>query len=208
MTFQPKISICVPIHKTMKNGNFFLWRLTQSLMSQTFKDYELVITQEGSMPINTNAALKKAKGELIKILYLDDYFAHKSALQEIVDNFKEEDQWLATGCLHQDASRETLEEPHSPHYPTYSKDMHRGNNTIGSPSVITIRNTGKLFFDENLSYLLDCDLYRRYFDTYGPPKLFNDLNIVIGLHPGQTSNTMSNAAKQKEFNYLNEKYGG
>lgn len=206
MISSPKISICVPIHKSMKHGDFFLWRLTQSLMSQTFKDYELIITQDGSMPVNTNSGIRKANGELIKILYLDDYLAHKNALQEIVDNFKEEDQWLATGCLHQTSEPDTFEEPHSPHYPSYSKDMHRGNNTIGSPSVITIRNEGKLYFDERLSFLLDCDLYRRYFDIYGPPKLLNDLNIVIGLHPGQTSNTMSNAAKQKEFDYLENKY--
>lgn len=201
-----KISICVPIHKTMINGDFFLWRLTQSLMDQTFKDYELVITQEGSMPVNTNAAMKKATGELIKILYLDDYFAHPYALQEIVDNFAEEDQWLATGCLHQHSNPETLENPHSPHFPRYAHNIHTGNNTIGSPSVITIRNTGKLLFDENLSFYLDCDLYKRYNDMFGPPKLLNDLNVVIGIHDDQTSNTMSSTAKEQEFLYITEKY--
>ncbi len=202
----PKISIIVPIHKKMRNRAFFLDRLVQSLMDQTFKDYELVITQDGTMPHNTNAGISKAKGELIKVLYMDDFFAHKNALQNIVEAFTPTTQWLATGCLHQDSSPETLEEPHSPHYPTYSKDIHTGNNTIGSPSVITIRNDGALLFDENLSYLLDCDLYRRYFDVYGPPTLLNDLNVVIGLHSGQTSNTMSEKAKQAEFNYLVEKY--
>lgn len=192
----------------MKNGAFFLWRLMQSIMEQSFTDYEIVITQEGSMPVNTNAGIKKARGELIKILYLDDYLANPDALQNVVDNFKETDMWLATGCLHQDASPNTLEEPHSPHVPHYAADIYMGNNTIGSPSVITIRNHGKLLFDEHLSFLLDCDLYYRYYHTYGPPRLLDDLGVVIGLHDGQTSNTMSQKQKQAEFNYIKQKYHG
>lgn len=199
----PKVSIVVPIHTSMKDGDYFLWRLVQSLMRQSFKDYELVIVQEGLMARNSNSGIQKARGELIKILYLDDYFAHDNALQEIVDNFGPEDQWLATGCLHQGED----EEPHSPHLPEYTQDIHRGNNRIGSPSVITIRNSGHLLFDENLSFLLDCDLYRRYYETYGPPKLLNDLNVVIGLHEGQTSNTMPSEEKLTEYQYLLEKYG-
>ena len=146
-----KLSIVVPIHQGMKHGDFFLWRLTQSLMSQTFQDYELVIVQDGLMAHNTNAGIKKARGELIKILYLDDYLAHDQALQVIVDNFKPEDTWLATGCLHQREDGDYYETPHSPHLPEYTKDIHRGNNRIGSPSVITIRNEGHLLFDEHLS---------------------------------------------------------
>lgn len=202
----PKISIVIPIHRSMKNGSFFLWRLVQSIMAQSFKDYEIVIVQEGSMPVNTNAGLLRARGELIKILYMDDYLAHPRALQRIVEAFTPETRWLATGCLHQDASPDTLEEPHSPHYPFYSPDIHTGNNTIGSPSVITIRNEGKLLFDERLSFLLDCDLYRRYFDLYGLPILLNDLNVVIGIHDGQMSSTMPHKDKLAEFNYMQEKY--
>lgn len=186
----------------MKNGDYFLWRLIQSIMRQSFKDYEIVITQDGLMARNTNAGMAKARGELIKILYLDDYFAHDNALQEIVDNFDPNDQWLATGCLHQGMG----EQPHSPHLPEYTHDIHRGNNKIGSPSVITIRNSGHLPFDENLSFYLDCDLYKRYYATYGHPKLINDLNVVIGLGDHQTSNTMQEEEKLKEFHYMTLKH--
>lgn len=198
----PKLSIVVPIHKEMQNGPFFLWRLMQSLMSQTFTDYELVIVQEGLMAENTNAGLLRARGELIKIIYMDDYFAHPEALQRIVEVFRPEDMWLATGCLHQSGA----EIPHSPHHPEYTQDIHLGNNRIGSPSVITLRNKGVLLFDEKLSFLLDCDLYRRYHDMYGPPRLIKDLNVVIGLGEHQTSNVMPSQEKLQEFEYMKGKY--
>jgi hypothetical protein len=203
----PQISIVVPIHEAMVNGDYFLWRLVQSVVQQTYKNWELVITQEGSMPVNTNAGIRKAKGDLIKILYLDDYLAHANSLQMIVDAFKPEDMWLATGCLHQSSeSRDFYEDAHSPHYPIYTDDIYTGNNRIGSPSVITIRNKDILQFDENLSFLLDCDLYKRYYDTYGEPRILNDLNVVIGIGEHQTSHTMPNEAKLKEFEYVMNKY--
>lgn len=196
-----KVSICIPIHDSQKTA-FYLSRLLKSVAEQTFTDYELVITKDGSMPANTNASIKKAKGELLKIMYVDDYFAHPNALQEIVDNFKEEDMWLATGCLH----AQDNETPHSPHLPEYTHDIHTGNNRLGSPSVITLRNQSHLLFDENLSFLLDCDLYKRYYETYGEPKLINDLNVVIGLHPEQVSNVMPEREKLLEFEYMRNKY--
>ncbi len=51
------ISIILPIHD-MKNGAYFLWRAVNSIMSQTYKDYEIIITKEGRMAENTNAGIK------------------------------------------------------------------------------------------------------------------------------------------------------
>lgn len=213
----PKVSVVIPIHN-MQNGDFFLWRSIQALMKQTFQDFEIVITQEGKMAKNTNAGITRARGEIIKILYLDDYLAHPNALQKIVDKFGES-QWLVTGCLHQatetgekgfyvdDYLSNFYEDPHSPHYPEYTDDIHTGNNRIGSPSVLAFRNEGHLLFDEEMSWLLDCDLYKRYYATYGAPTILKDLNVVIGIGPHQTTHNLSDHEKQAEFNYLNKKYG-
>jgi hypothetical protein len=158
------------------------------------------------MAENTNAAMRKATGELIKIVYMDDYFAHPKALQKIVTAFTDDTVWLATGCLHQRVSDEYYEDPHSPHLPEYTHDIERGNNKIGSPSIITLRNEGKLYFDESLSFLLDCDLYKRYYQQFGKPKIINDLTMVIGIHDNQVSNTMPQEEKLQEFNYMHDKY--
>jgi len=198
---RPKISIIVPIHD-MVGGAYFMWRLIQSLATQSFKDYELIITKEGKMAENTNAGIRKARGEIIKILFMDDYFLHPDALKNIVEAFDTHYiHWLATGCVHQEEDGPLK----NPHYPTYSHDIETGNNTIGSPSVIAFRREDTLFFDEKLSFLLDCDLYKRFYQNHGKPFILNDLNVVIGLGSHQTTHTMPNEEKLSEFNYLKEK---
>lgn len=157
------------------------------------------------MAENTNSGIRKATGELVKILYMDDYLAHSNALQEISDNFTEETQWLVTGCLHY---QEGWSQPQNYHAPNYNADIHTGVNTVGSPSVLTFRREGCLFFDERLSYLLDCELYKRLHDTYGPPTILNTPNVIIGIHPSQTSNIMPTQEKQEEYQYVMEKYHG
>ena len=195
----PKISIVVPIHD-MQHGDRFLWRLVNSLTKQTFKDCELVVTKEGRMAENTNAGIKKAKGEIIKILYMDDYLAHSDSLQVIVNNFK--GGWFATGCLHDDGVSIG-----SPHFPKWNENVIKGNNTIGSPSVIAMENNDPLLFDENMSWLLDVELYKRLYERYGEPTLVDDLNVIIGIGEHQITNLMPDVEKLAEYNYLNYKYG-
>ena len=189
-----KVSVCLPVHP-MADRNYFFKRVMDSIERQTFKDYEVVITEEGKMAKNTNAAIKKAKGDIIKILYMDDYFAHDQALQTIVDNFK--GGWLATGCIHNDRKRLL-----NPHFPSWSEGIKQGVNTIGSPSVVAFENDNPLLFDENLSWLLDCELYTRLYKRYGQPAIFNDVNVVIGIGEHQMTHILTDEEKKKEVEYM------
>jgi len=193
----PLISICIPIYD-MPNGDFFLKRCIDSIMAQTYKNYEIVITKDGKMAENSNSAIKKAKGDLIKILYMDDYLATPNSLQEIVDNFKGD--WLVTGCLHDDDGVVGR-----PHYAEMNPNI-TTENSIGSPSVLTIRKGLDMYFDENLGWLLDCDLYKRLFDKYGEPDILDELNVVIGCGYHQATNLMGQKVKNDEHNYMLNKY--
>jgi len=186
----PKVSIVIPIHN-MQDGDFFLWRAVTSIMEQTFKDYEIVIVKEGLMAENTNAGILKARGELVKILYLDDYFAHPNALQDIVDNF--EGEWMITGV-------------NTNPTPYWTTDILVGNNHLGSPSALTMRNETALLFDPRLSWLLDCELYWRLFKQYGQPKILKGVNVNIGIHEGQMTNLMSDDYKYKEHELVQKLY--
>lgn len=193
----PKISICVPIHN-MADGDKFLWRLVNSLTAQTFKDWELIITKDGKMAENSNSGIKRARGEIIKIVYLDDYFAHENALKEIVDNFK--GGWLATGCLHDNGSAVFM-----PHYAKFD-GVSDGINNIGSPSVVAFANDSPLLFDEEMSWMLDIDLYKRLGERYGPPTVIDDLSMVIGIHQGQMTRILTDEQKLNEQNYFLKKH--
>lgn len=192
-----KISLCVPIHE-MKDKMFFLNRLWSSIDKQTFKDFEVVMTEEGKMAENTNAAIKRAKGEIIKILYMDDYLADENALQRIVEAFR--GGWLVTGCLHDDR-----EKKFNPHYPTFRPED--TDNFIGSPSVLAFENKDPLLFDEMMTWLLDFDLYKRLYKRYGMPTILNDLNVIIGIGPHQTTHLLSDEIKLQEKKYTQKKYG-
>jgi glycosyltransferase involved in cell wall biosynthesis len=91
-----KVSLVIPIHD-MEDGAGFLWRCINSIVKQTFTDYEIVITKEGNASDNTNAGIMRARGDLIKFMHMDDYFAHEYALEEIVKAFKPNVKWVVNG---------------------------------------------------------------------------------------------------------------
>lgn len=190
MIDQPKLSIVIPIHN-MENGDFFLWRSINALMFQTFQDFEIVITKEGKMAENTNAGIRKARGELIKVLYLDDMLSHDQVLEDIVKSFDDKTDWMILGA------DDNIN-------PYWTEDIETGNNHLGSPSALVMRN--KEYFDENMSWLLDCDLYKRMYEKYGDPKILSGDYITIGRGKHQMTNILTDEEKQGEFYYLQKKY--
>ena len=192
---KPYLSIVVPIHQ-IPNRDFFLGRLQDSLEMQSFRDFEVVITENGRMAENTNSGIRKAKGDLIKVLFMDDYLSHEDSLQTIVNNFALEDHWLVTGCIHDDGKMVGM-----PHVPT-TEGLKDNVNTIGSPSTLTFRNEKPLFFDEKMSWMLDVDYYKRMLALYGEPVILSDLNVIIGIHKNQMSNILTDEEKLAEELYI------
>src|SRR5580658_11022921 len=97
------ISVCVPAFKRTD----FLQRLLESISIQTFRDFEVVITDDspdqavrdlcdsysGRFPLtyvrnerplgtpeNWNEAIRRSSGEWIKVMHDDDWFADKDSL--------------------------------------------------------------------------------------------------------------------------------
>lgn len=212
------ISVVIPTYQ-MDGGIDFLKRSFEMLKKQTFQDFEVIITDDSlndevkkfskkfkfvkyskndvsrGMGGNTNAGIQKATGRLIKILYQDDYLAHERSLEIISKEFK--GQWLVTGCTHTNGN---------PHLPRWNDNIHFGVNTIGSPSVMTILNEDPLLFDTQLTWVLDCDYYKRMFLKYGLPTISNDINVVIGIGAHQTTNKLSDDLKYREAYFLRNRY--
>lgn len=196
----PKISICIPIHQTPKAA-FFLARLLKSIEEQSFKDYEIVITDEGPFARNHNAAIMKAKGEIIQMMQMDDYFTDPGSLERLVEGFKSGKDWQITACWH-----DINGEIGSAHYPEWTNDIYTGNNRLGSVSTLSFKREKGLLFEEPLSWLVDCDLYYRLYLKYGVPNLLSTLNVVIDTRNDRLTHTLSNELKANEVEYLTKKY--
>lgn len=197
---KPKISICIPYYSKMENAEFFMNRCLESIRKQVYTDYEIVVTREGNMAQNTNNAIKGANGDIIKILYQDDYFHDENALERIVASMK--GMWLANGCLHDMGDGKLF----NPHLPEWTDDIETGNNHIGSPSVIAFRRECPLLFDETMNWLLDVDFYKRMHELYGEPDYLYEYCTVIGVGSHQTTNVLTSDKKLQEQQYLHEKY--
>ncbi len=217
-----KISVAIPTHE-MEDREFFLSRCLDSLWTQTFQDFDIVVTDNSEddvvkdiceyygsvkyyrnarkgMAQNTNEAINKSTGELIKILYMDDCLAHDEALQEIWDHF--DGGWLVTGCEHvyqKDFRR------YNAHTPSFN-GIGTNQNTIGSPSVLTIKNEIPLLFDEKMTWLLDVDYYRRLHARYGLPRILKDINVCIGVGEHQMTYILGDGLKASEYDYIQHKY--
>jgi glycosyltransferase involved in cell wall biosynthesis len=219
-----KVSIVVPVCGMAGKESNFLFRNLKSIREQTFKDLEIVVTDNsetnnlknvcGLFPdldikhsfeskkgatFNTNAGIRLSMGKIIKILHMDDFFAHPNALKEIIDNFN--GGWLVTGCNHYDG-----EKTYNNHLARYDHKIFTGNNTIGAPSVLAIENKKPLLFDETLAWLFDCDYYTRLYDRYGMPTIIDDINVTIGIGNHQASSWLSNKLKKDEEKYMYKKY--
>lgn len=106
MTF-PKVSICIPTYNQVE----CLRRTLDSIVIQTYKDYEIIVTDDSKSdsvknlvqqyrfgnnlkyfknerrkgtPENWNEAIRHASGKYIKILHHDDWFMDKHSLKEFV----------------------------------------------------------------------------------------------------------------------------
>lgn len=195
-----KISIIVPFHFG-KNWSPLLERCLKSIESQSFKDYEILLLKYGRAAETQNQLIERAKGDLIKILHADDYFSTPRALEMILASFDINTQWHISGCLHDDGNHVFY--PHKAHY---SSDIHTGNNTIGSPSVLTFRNGLGLTFDEDLDWLYDVSLYKKFYDKFGEPSILDSFPVTIGLHPEQLTHIIPDDLKNKEVEIMSKRY--
>jgi len=197
-----KISIVVPYHQIPETA-YFISRLTKSLSEQSHKDYELILLQKGRMGETYNEGIKQAKGDVIKLMGMDDYFAHKDALKEISDIFREEKvYWVASSCEHDVAGKIGHK-----HTPQWNDKLFEGYNTVGGFATISIRNKDIPKINEGLDWCVDIDWYWRIMLQHGRPHLIEKTNVIIGVGPHQVTSKLSKEQKEREYKYTKENYG-
>lgn len=168
--------------------------------------YERNESRRGSASANLNFAFSKSSGEIIKILFQDDFFMDELALARIVARFDENPRsmWLVSGCSHSLDGLSFF----ATMVPRYHNDIHLGSNTISSPSVLSLRRSAWLGFDTRLRWLLDVDYYKAMHDAFGAPIIVNESLVANGIgHHQVTSQGISQTKLLAEKIVVSRKYG-
>lgn len=222
------VSICIPTYEMKGKGVEYLEYSFNILYSQTYTNFEIIISdhsisdeikdlcekwnqilniqyfknkyKRGISSANINNAIKKANGNIIKILFQDDFLYDETSLEKQIECFKGD--WMVTACCHYNGK-----EISSPFYPKYHNQIQYGQNTISSPSVVMFKNKDIIEFDENLFWLMDVDYYKKMYDKFGLPSICNYITIVNREHENQVSNTLATEERKKqELDYIIQKY--
>tara|TARA_R110000796_G_scaffold2059_1_gene8233 strand:- start:3169 stop:3861 length:693 start_codon:yes stop_codon:yes gene_type:complete len=226
------ISLAMPTYETFGRGCEFLEFQFQILMKQTFKDFEVVISDHskneeiknlcerysdklkivyihnplnrGSLSHNTNNAIKNCSGNIIKILFQDDFLYGEDSLQKIYNSFTPAIQWVIGSCEHISDSSNGL---FNKVVPRYSDEIMSGVNTIGNPSVVAFRNVeDNVLFDEKMTWTVDLDYYKRMHDKNGDPAVINDTIVIIRIWDKQLTNLIPSKIKKREERLIRDRY--
>lgn len=226
------VSICIPTYEMGGNGTRYLKQSLDILSKQTFKNFEVIVSDNSinddiqslcqsylgileikhvfnkgpkEMAVNLNNAIKHANGQYIKILFQDDFLYEDFSLDVLLTHFVSYNlQWMATASCHYEEATKNF---YKPIYPFYHDSIQYGHNTISSPSVIMMKNDDIIFFDENLFWLIDVDWYKQMYDKFGLPGICNYVSIVNREHSNRVSNTTATqSVRDLEFQYILDKY--
>ncbi len=225
-----KLSIAIPCYEMHGNGGVFLNSTLDIISKQTYKNIEVIISDHsttdiikkvfnewskkmdityvrstykvGSSSANVNTAINNCTGDLIKVLFQDDFLSSEKSIELTINAFDMNKDWLVSACLHTNDGINRF----NPHYPRWNEHIHRGINTISSPSVLTIKKNVDLRFDEDFIWLMDVEYYKRLYLKYGPPIICNDITVVNRLWEKQLTNTIKQERKNEEVNKLIRQY--
>lgn len=224
-----KMSIVIPTYECYGKGWLYLNELLNSIYKQDFKDFEVVISDQSNddlirdlvdfykklLPItlldsrslkrsiscNVNNAIRNCNGQYIKPMFMDDFFCHDKALSIINERLDSSPNFWCANATHHCESINFLEKKAL--IPSYNDKIHLGLNSISGPSVITFKN--KVYFDENLTLLMDCEMYKRMHMKHGMPLIIEEALSCNRHHSHQAQLEFSHL-HNIELNYVRKLY--
>ena len=232
MSDQPAISVCIPAYDMGGQGGHYLGLSFEKLVEQSFRNFEVVVSDQSDTSgvadtcaafanclaitrvdyrqgkrqgsANSNNAMRHARGRILKILFQDDFLCDPSALQQVFDAFQNPDcKWLLMGSgVTRDG--ETIERQMVPHW---HDQIRYGRNTISSPSVLALEAGHDVWFDEDLIWLMDADMYHSCHQAFGAPVILPDTLLANRIHEGQVSAGIPRKMRRHEVLYTARKGG-
>mgnify|MGYP003626789965 FL=1 len=230
-----KVSVVIPCYEYGGKGVRYLSDILRTISQQTIKEVEVIIPDHsvnmdieefcydnifdlniiyfrnednrGDVASNKNLGMDLAKGEVVKMMYMDDYFYTNDALEKTYNTLKNSDKmWLVCGTNHTRDNGKTFD---TFIMPRWNDNMlrARGNNTMSGVSVISYKNPMDVRWDSKTIMLLDVDFYYSLRSKYGDCIYLNECMITQRVNKDALSSTISDEDVQKEFVYCREKHG-
>jgi glycosyltransferase involved in cell wall biosynthesis len=226
-------SVAIPTYEFQGKGTKYLTRNFEILSRQTFKNFEIIVSDDSknseiknlcdewsdvlnithyfnpphnynSHSPNINNALSKCSGEWVKILFQDDFLYDEKSLEtqyEII-NKNENLYWFFTKFYHSSDDGDL----YNLYTPRWNDDVWSGDNTLGGPSGLTVKNERIPKFDESLIFLMDCDFYQKLFLQFGAPRIFEEITVVNKSGSDQLTHTIEESTKLKDLKIVKQKY--
>ena len=219
----PKVSIIIPTYQQV----IYLKRLLDSIQCQQFEDYEVIINDDSytddvkqlvatysfggrlryhhnqpalGNPVNWNIAIKRARGEYIKVMMHDDWFIDNSSLGKFVQlldhhpeaqfGFAVQEIWHAQEKRSEISILTRRQQKKLAQFPEWLFF----NNYVGVPSATIFRRTLNQFFDPKLKYKVDLEFALRAIKSnkrfaYHPAPL---VRVPVGLSFQITNECVNN----------------
>ncbi|RYD98565.1 MAG: glycosyltransferase [Sphingobacteriales bacterium] len=231
------VSICIPCYKNETK----LQRLLESIAIQSFTNYEIILTDDSpdgkvlklvqskfsqlpiqyyknenalGSPENWNSAIAKAKGDWIKIMHHDDYFAHKDSLKNFFEATSEETDFIFCNYINvyeEDNRKEIFRFPKAKMKALLKEPMLlNAKNIIGNPSCTLIRATFKsIVYDNTFIWKVDLEYYINLLKNGARIAHVDQELIYVGMGSGQITNRVKLKPEFElpEAYFLLEKYG-
>jgi hypothetical protein len=225
-----RISFCIPCYEAHGKGYNYLLDVFYALNNQVFKDFNVWISDQskddkvyqaceeyadcfeinyikyqeniGNVSANTNNAIKYADGEILKIHYQDDFILTENLTFELDKVFVNDVEWAVSCFAHSIDDGRTHYNAKTPYW---NDKILEGVNTFSSPSILAMRKDLKVYFDQNITLLLDCDMFYQLYIKYGEPIIMTDVHISNREHANQTQRKVEHLLST-EIEYLKRKY--
>lgn len=211
------ISICIPAYKRPKNID----RLLHSISIQTFKSYEIIITDDSpddslspvlqqyahlpityfknekalGTPANWNKAISLAKGEWIKMMHDDDWFLTDGALEAFATATQKGAKFIFSGYKNVLNGKEIEDK----RFPVHLRSRILktpltllSENVIGPPSVTLVHRSVTEQYDTFMKWRVDIDFYIRLLQQYNDFTFIDELLIAVGISETQVTNICIN----------------
>lgn len=211
-------------------GAYYLRKNLSSIFIQNVKPFEVVISDHssddlveneakswsnylnikyfrntenvGNISANLNNCIQKAKGDILDFMLQDDFYYLPDSLQNRV-KILGDSPWSVTSTIHYSVEQDIF---YWHLIPEYRSDIYLGFNSIGSPSLLTMKKDDSMLFDERLFMLTDCDYYQQLFEKHGLPQTSKQITVVSCIWEGQSQKSVSDEKLQSEIKIVKEKY--